>query len=78
MITDWSKFEPLKLGVALAVTLRKLYPDKWNPEAILRMLCHRPAYEAIRNGRSAEVIENSWWVGLQEFRKVRARYLLYN
>ncbi len=77
LITDWSKFEPLKLGVALAVTLRKLYPDKWNPEPILRMLCHRQAYEAIRSGQSAEIIENSWWVGLEEFRKIRARYLLY-
>jgi uncharacterized protein YbbC (DUF1343 family)/CubicO group peptidase (beta-lactamase class C family) len=77
VITDWIKFEPLKLGVSLAVTLRKLYPDKWNPEPILRMLCHRPAYEAIRSGKGAEVIENSWWVGLEEFRRLRARYLLY-
>jgi hypothetical protein len=77
LITDWSKFEPLKLGVALAVTLRKLYADKWNSEAILRMLCHHSAYEAIRSGRSAEAIENTWWAGLEEFRKVRARYLLY-
>ncbi len=76
-ITDWSKFEALNLGVALALTLRKLYPERWNPAAILRIRGHRPAYEAIRKGRRAEAVENCWWVGLQQLHKVRARHLLY-
>ena len=28
VITDWSRFDPMKLGLALAVTLRKQYPSE--------------------------------------------------
>jgi uncharacterized protein YbbC (DUF1343 family) len=77
LISDWSKLDPLELGLALALTLRKQYGNTWNPEGILRMLCHRASFQAIRDGQDAASIENLWWIGLKEFGKVRARYLLY-
>jgi uncharacterized protein YbbC (DUF1343 family) len=78
LITDWAGFDPLKLGLALAVTLRQQYPKQWNPEGILRMLGHRASYEAILDGRDAAAIEDLWWSGLHDFGRIRARYLLYD
>jgi uncharacterized protein YbbC (DUF1343 family)/CubicO group peptidase (beta-lactamase class C family) len=77
LITDWSSFDPLKLGLALAVTLRKHYPQEWKPEGVLRMLGDRASYEAIVAGRGIEEIERLWQRELDEFRRTRARYLLY-
>jgi uncharacterized protein YbbC (DUF1343 family)/CubicO group peptidase (beta-lactamase class C family) len=77
LITEWTDFDPLKLGLALAVTLRKQYPREWKPDGVLRMLGDRAAYEAIVGGRGIEEIEALWQGELDEFRRVRARYLLY-
>jgi uncharacterized protein YbbC (DUF1343 family) len=76
LIKNWSEFDPLKLGLALAVALRKQYPTEWKPEGILRMLGHRASYLAIVEGRDAASIEQLGWSGLHEFRRIRARYLL--
>ena len=77
LITDWSSFEPLKLGLTLALTIRKLYPGEWKPEGILALLADRATFQAIRSGREAREIEDLWQGELAEFRAVRARYLLY-
>jgi uncharacterized protein YbbC (DUF1343 family)/CubicO group peptidase (beta-lactamase class C family) len=77
LITDWGKFDPLRLGLTLATTLTKQYPLQWKAEGVSRMLCHRAAYEAIREGRDPAAIEPLWAAGLAEFRRARTRYLLY-
>jgi uncharacterized protein YbbC (DUF1343 family) len=77
LMTDWNRFDPLRLGLVLALTLRKHYPKHWNPEGILRILGSRNAYESILNGRDAKSIEEHWQSGLQEFRARRVRYLMY-
>ncbi|MGC8640328.1 MAG: exo-beta-N-acetylmuramidase NamZ domain-containing protein [Isosphaeraceae bacterium] len=77
VVTDWSSFEPLKLGLTLAVTLKKLYPKEWKPEGVLRMLGDHAAYNAIVAGRGVEEIEALWRRELDEFRRIRQKYLLY-
>jgi uncharacterized protein YbbC (DUF1343 family)/CubicO group peptidase (beta-lactamase class C family) len=76
-ITDWSTFEPVDLGIALAVTLRSLYPRQWEPAGFLRMLADRDAYEALLAGGDLSAIKSTWEGELAEFAKVRAKYLLY-
>jgi uncharacterized protein YbbC (DUF1343 family) len=77
LLTDWNRFEPMKLGLQLAVTLRRLYPEQWKPEGILRMLGDRAAYRSICDGKPLHEIEELWRQKVQEFERVRARYLLY-
>lgn len=77
LITDRTRFEPLRLGLALATTLTKHYPSQWKAEGIRKMLCHQESYKAIMEGWSAASIERLWRAGLAEFRSIRARYLLY-
>ena len=72
LITDWNVFDPLKLGLALAVTLRKQYAREWKPEGILRMLGDHASYDAILAGRGIAEIEALWQNELDGFRRVRS------
>jgi uncharacterized protein YbbC (DUF1343 family)/CubicO group peptidase (beta-lactamase class C family) len=77
LITNQAEFDPVLLGVTLAVQLRALYPKEWNPEGLLRLLADRATYDDIVAGKSVAEITARWKPELSEFEKVRARYLLY-
>jgi len=76
-ITDWKSFEPIGLGVGIAVTLRKLYPDAWKPDGFLKMAADHATDRALRDGRDVRAIQALWSRELDEFRTVRKRYLIY-
>ncbi len=77
MITNWSEFDPLRLGITLAVRLRSLYPTDWRPEGLLRLMCNRATYQDILGGKGVDAVMERWSADLLEFQKVRSRYLLY-
>jgi uncharacterized protein YbbC (DUF1343 family) len=76
-ITDWSTFEPVDLGITLAITLKNLYARQWEPAGFLKMLADRDAYEALLGGGDLNTIRATWLNELEEFAKVRAKYLIY-
>jgi uncharacterized protein YbbC (DUF1343 family) len=77
LITSWALFDPLKLGVTLALELRARYPEAWQPEGLLRLLADRATYEDILGRKPVETIMARWIDELAEFQKIRAHYLLY-
>jgi uncharacterized protein YbbC (DUF1343 family) len=77
IVTDWSRFDPLRLGITLAVQLHALYPQEWNPEGLLRLLADRATYQDILAGKPVDAIMARWEAELSDFRRVRERYLLY-
>ncbi len=77
LVTDWAGFDPVDLGVALAVTLRSLHPRQWEPAGFLKMLADRDAYDALLSGGDLAAIKATWRDELAEFARVRAKYLLY-
>ena len=78
VITDRSSFRPLLTGIEMALALRKLYPNDWQVDKYLRLLVNADTLERIKRGESARDILSSWNTGLQEFRKARTEFLLYN
>lgn len=76
-ITDQGRFEPVRLGLAIALTLRKLYPDEWKPRGFARMVADRATDAAVRAGRDLDEVEALWRDELAAFRAVRARHLIY-
>ncbi|HMS64470.1 MAG TPA: DUF1343 domain-containing protein [Ignavibacteria bacterium] len=78
-VTDLKKFEPVKVEIALIVSLNKLFPefeikknnfiDKLAGTSNLRVM--------INNGSSYEEIISSYSAALNEFRTKREKYLLY-
>jgi uncharacterized protein YbbC (DUF1343 family)/CubicO group peptidase (beta-lactamase class C family) len=77
VVSDWSRFDPLQLGVTMAVQLRALYPQQWKPEGLLRLLNDRATYDDILAGKPADAIMARWQPELNEFLRIRERYLLY-
>ena len=76
-VTDRARIEPVRLGIAVALTLRKLYPDEWRPRGFARMLADEATAAAVRNGRPLAEVEATWQRELDAFRATRAKYLLY-
>jgi uncharacterized protein YbbC (DUF1343 family) len=77
IVTDRSKFRPVLSGLEIAVALRKLYPSDWKVDSYLRLLVNSDSLERLKRGDPAGEIVRSWSDGLEEFRRARARALLY-
>lgn len=77
VITDRGRFRPVLNGLQIAVALRKLYPSQWKVDDYMRLLVNADTLERLKRGDSASDILNSWSGRLEEFRKARARALLY-
>ena len=77
IVTERDRFRPISTGVEIAVALRMLYPNEWKIESYLRLLVNASALERLKRGDSARDIVNSWNAQLEEFRKARAEFLLY-
>jgi uncharacterized protein YbbC (DUF1343 family)/CubicO group peptidase (beta-lactamase class C family) len=77
LVTSWDDVDPLKLGVTLARELRLRYRDDWKPDGLLRMLGDRATFQDILACRPVETVMARWIEELEEFRKIRALYLLY-
>jgi uncharacterized protein YbbC (DUF1343 family) len=77
IIDDWSRFEPLHTGMALACTLHRLYPDDWKLDRYDLLLCHKATFEALKRGAAWRDLEKGWQDGLTRFRERRKAILLY-
>ena len=77
VITERAKFRSVRTGIEIAAALRKLYPTEWNVERYGRLLVNGEILAAVSRGELPETIENLWRVGITNFDKRRASYLLY-
>ena len=77
VITDRSRFKSVSTGIEIAAALRKLYPSDWQVEKYGRLLVNGEILAAVTRGDSPETIEKLWTVGITNFDKRRASYLLY-
>jgi uncharacterized protein YbbC (DUF1343 family) len=77
VIDDWTRFDPLRLGITMAVALRALYASEWKPDGLLPLMANRATYDDILAGKSVDAILAGWQKALTEFRAIREPYLLY-
>ena len=87
-VTDREAFEPVSTGVAVVKTAYDLYTDsfRWKEPPYEYVYDKNPfdviagtdkLRRAIESGESLESIVASWTEGLEAFRKVREKFLLY-
>ena len=87
-VTDREEFEPVISGIAMVKIAYDMYKDnfKWKEPPYEYVFDRNPfdviagttkIREGIEGGVSLEGIERSWNSRLDEFKKVRAKYLLY-
>jgi uncharacterized protein YbbC (DUF1343 family)/CubicO group peptidase (beta-lactamase class C family) len=77
VLTDRESFNAVDLGLTLALTLQRLYPQDFALDQISGLLRHPPTLAAIRAGEPLAQIKQGWEAGLAAFKQRRAEYLLY-
>ncbi|MEO2088793.1 MAG: exo-beta-N-acetylmuramidase NamZ domain-containing protein, partial [Gemmataceae bacterium] len=77
IIDDWEKVRPVSLGMAVAATLRKLYPDDWQAKRYDTLLVHKATFDALTAGKTATELEAGWAAGLAKFAERRKAAQLY-
>jgi len=77
VITDRTKFEPLRTGFEIAAAIRRLYPDQWEAKAYDRLLGNDKTLNALLTGKSADEVLEIAREGVSDFERRRLKYLLY-
>jgi uncharacterized protein YbbC (DUF1343 family) len=76
-LLDRRRLNTGRLGVELVAALWNLYPGRFDLDGTLARVGSKAVVDAIRRGEDPARIERSWQPGLERFRQIRARYLLY-
>lgn len=77
LINDWSTFEPMKTGIAIASALRKIHSDDWKIEKYNTLLLNKATLDALTAGKHYAEIEKLWRADLAAFETRRKSVLLY-
>jgi uncharacterized protein YbbC (DUF1343 family) len=77
VVTERNALESPELGVELASALRKLYPNEWHMEKLIDLLVNQSVYDAIAQGQDPRRIAQDWQTALDDFQKLRQKYLIY-
>jgi uncharacterized protein YbbC (DUF1343 family) len=77
MVDDWDHFTPVPTGLAIAATLRRLYPKEWDVDSFDKLLGHHKTWQAIKDGLFWRSLKDTWSQDLQDFMKISVKYLEY-
>jgi uncharacterized protein YbbC (DUF1343 family)/CubicO group peptidase (beta-lactamase class C family) len=77
ILIDRQSLNPAVLGVELASALYKLYPEDFLLDKTLDLIGARWILQAIKDGQDPRSIALNWQDQLEQFRKLRSKYLLY-
>ena len=78
VLVDRNNLDAPVLGIEIASALRRLYASDFQLEKTLGLIGARWVVQAIKEGSDARTIAQRWEASLEEFRKLRAKYLLYS
>jgi uncharacterized protein YbbC (DUF1343 family) len=77
IITDRSRFEPLRTGFEIAAAVRRLFPNDFKADGYLRLLGNQRTHQALLDNRPASDIEATAREGVSDFLRRRSQFLLY-
>ena len=78
IVIDHEAFDAGLTAATLATTLERLYAGSWEHRRLATLWGDPAIHEQLRSGMDALAVTTSWAPALQEFRRIRARYLLYD
>ncbi|MBI1983461.1 MAG: DUF1343 domain-containing protein, partial [Acidobacteria bacterium] len=76
LLDRWA-LDAAELGVEIAAALYHLFPREFAIDKTLALVGARWVLDAIRAGEDPQSIALRWQAALQQFRRVRAKHLLY-
>jgi uncharacterized protein YbbC (DUF1343 family) len=77
IVLDRNTLESPELGIELASALHKLYPNDFKLERMSDLLVNQSVLDAIGAGEDPRRIAEDWQERLEEFVRMREKYLLY-
>jgi hypothetical protein len=77
MLLDRQALNSPELGIELLVALHRLFPRDFQLDKTLPLVGARWVLEAVRKGSNPSTIVLRSYQALEQFRKLRAKYLLY-
>ena len=77
MVLDRNTLDLPELGIELASALHKLYTNDFKMERMADLLVNRSAFDALGAGEDPRRIAEDWQERLEEFVRLREKYLLY-
>jgi uncharacterized protein YbbC (DUF1343 family)/CubicO group peptidase (beta-lactamase class C family) len=78
VVTDRASLSPMLMGIEIAATLHKLYPQNFVLGRTIQLLGSRSTIEQLENGDAPTRVFTSWAPSIEKFRKMREKYLLYH
>ncbi len=76
-LLDRQALDAAALGIEIVSALHRLYPGSFQLDKTLGLIGSREVLKAIKDGRDPAAIVQNWQASLEEFCKLRAKYLLY-
>ncbi|MDI1432873.1 exo-beta-N-acetylmuramidase NamZ domain-containing protein [Polyangium sorediatum] len=76
-VTDPAQIEPVRVGLAIAIVLRKLHPEEWQPSGLLTLLGNARVHEALVRGEDLPRLVALYEQDLKAFSDRRRPHLLY-
>jgi uncharacterized protein YbbC (DUF1343 family)/CubicO group peptidase (beta-lactamase class C family) len=77
ILIDRETLDPTALGVEIAAALYQLFPIEFQLDKTLDLIGARWILQAIKDGHDPCSIVARWQKPLEQFRKIRSKYLLY-
>ncbi len=78
-VTDRNSFNSVDFGIKLIYALHQLYPNEFTirESGYERLLGDIEGAEKIMTGKTPQEIESSWNTKLENFKKIRTKYIIY-
>jgi uncharacterized protein YbbC (DUF1343 family) len=76
-ITDRQAVRAMRMGMEIATALKKLYPEKFDPEKLMFLVANAETIRGLQDGTPPDKIVESWASDLNVFEQLRKKYFLY-
>lgn len=76
-LVDRQKLDPTAMGIEIVSALYRLHPKEFQVDSTLGLIGTRATLQDIKEGRDPQSIVLNWQSPLEEFLKIRSKYLLY-
>jgi len=76
-LTDRGGFESMLMGLTIADVLHRLYPEQFQLQKTIALLGSQSTIDRLVRGDDPAQIVVGWSSDLEQFRRMRAKYLLY-
>ncbi len=77
IVTDRDALDSPELGLEIASALQKLYPMQYKVAGVDNLMLNKSSLDAVAAGADPRMIVEQWQDNIEQFKKIRSKYLIY-